>query len=202
MTRSKIHMNRVIFIVWVLFCAGCIGDTPEPDTMSTAEEYAVYSAVIESMFKNEEIAIVDHTSVQDYFGRRLRKDYQYFISALEGIEKETIDDFYTKNAKSYPLTNNFPMDAEVVFVSEEELEAALDDSLDWDEFYTQHPVSDGIVIFSRVGFNSDVTQALLYVGKIEGKTLGIGYYILVTKIDGQWQITRKSIIWVKFKPEE
>ena len=76
-------------------------------------------------------------------------------------QRETIDDFFGKSTKQYTLKDNFTFDGNYELVS--------DGSID--------------KYFSRVGFNSDKDQALVYV-KFEWYGLSI---VFLTKEDGVWK---------------
>ncbi len=45
----------------------------------------------------------------------------------------------------------------------------------------RYPNSQGTMTLSRVGFNRNIKQALVYVGNQEGFLAGAGYYVLLVK---------------------
>lgn len=51
------------------------------------------------------------------------------------------------------------------------------------------------VQFSRVGFNPIEGEALLYV-EDHCPMCGFGAFLLVTRVDGSWQVADKCILWV------
>ena len=49
---------------------------------------------------------------------------------------------------------------------------------------------------SRVGFNQDQTQALVYIGNQEGPLSGAGYIVLLNKQFGNWELKQKIMVWI------
>ena len=47
--------------------------------------------------------------------------------------------------------------------------------------------SAGYITFSRVGFNSDGTKAVIYRETVCGSLCGYGGYVLLSKDDGAWK---------------
>ena len=66
----------------------------------------------------------------------------------------------------------------------------------WDRFYIKYPYAFGLVNLSRVGFNSDKTEGMLYIGYSWGRLAGRGYLMKFRKINGQWIITNESLMWL------
>jgi hypothetical protein len=55
------------------------------------------------------------------------------------------------------------------------------------------PFDSGRTYVSRVGFNRDKTQALVYVQHVAGPEMGIGHYVFLDKTDGKWVIAGSGI---------
>jgi hypothetical protein len=51
-------------------------------------------------------------------------------------------------------------------------------------------------MFSRVGFNDTVDQALVYVADVAGPLAGSGFYHLMEKKHGQWTIQQSIMVWI------
>jgi hypothetical protein len=49
---------------------------------------------------------------------------------------------------------------------------------------------------SRIGFNSEMNQALVYVGNYREITNGAGYLVFLIKQNDQWNISNEIIIWI------
>ena len=117
-------------------------------------------------------------------------------SELEKLEAETLDDFVAKNKVTHPVPPIFLMDGELVPVRDQDLLQILRDRDGWDRFRSVYPQSSGLVMFSRIGFNAAVTQALVFAGKQMDKTKSQGGYSLFEKDDeGRWQNIGTALAW-------
>ena len=60
---------------------------------------------------------------------------------------------------------------------------------------TAIPIS-GMTTVSRVGFNDNLTQALLYAATWSNWLAGSGHYYLLEKMDDTWQIIQQVMAWI------
>ena len=73
----------------------------------------------------------------------------------------------------------------------------FDDSVNgWEEFYRRYPDSPGITTLSRVGFNRERTEALVYMGAQLHYLAGAGNLYRLEKQDGVWKIVEKVMLWI------
>ncbi len=107
-----------------------------------------------------------------------------------------VDDFKNKNVKTYKLENKFSIPQTVVLISDEELNKIFQNETGWDVFNKIYPNSSGIIQISRVGFNSNQTQAIVYYGYQRGLLWGEGYLIYLTKDEGKWMVREQVGLWV------
>jgi len=56
----------------------------------------------------------------------------------------------------------------------------------WKDFYKAHPHSGGVTSLSAVGFNSDKSLAIVYMGNSCGGLCGFGTYHVLKKTEGVW----------------
>lgn len=49
---------------------------------------------------------------------------------------------------------------------------------------------------SRVGFNSDRTRALVYVGNQSHWLTGAGFYLVLVKTKGGWSVEHEFMSWI------
>ncbi len=115
---------------------------------------------------------------------------------MPGIAETTLDSFRIRNAEPMTLTNRLPLRLPYVWISEQEVKEIFRDSQGWKRFYERYPGSQGIMEFSRVGFNSDLTQALVYVGNQSDWLAGAGYYVLLVKEGGTWVVRNRIMVWI------
>lgn len=161
---------------------------------SETEEYAVYNAVIKEMLLGNFIVVIDYTS--SGFGGTMWEGDAYLRGRFPLVEGATAEDFLSKNEQSYPLKNGFDVRAITVLISEEELEEIFQGTFRWSEYYARYPFSRGFIELSRVGFDSEMDQALVYVGNYRGSLSGAGYYVLLIKEGDRWIIQDMSLLWI------
>lgn len=166
---------------------------PEP------EEYAVYAAVLKEAFigkGTKRLVIERHTSIDDLAHR----DPNQMLERLSPLSKQTVEDFKSKNRQSYELKNKFNLQVEINFLTEDdvrELFKKRDGQQDgWKLFRQKYPAAGSIITLSRVGFNAERTQALMFVAHVCGRLCGQGNYILLNKNEGEWKVEKKSMTWI------
>ena len=54
----------------------------------------------------------------------------------------------------------------------------------WKQFNKRYPNAPGIFVVSRIGFNRDHTEAVMYAAKACGNLCGDGQYVWLVKRDG------------------
>ena len=153
----------MILALIVCLCASCQQTaTPLPDP--DVEEYAVYNDLLESEFKGGEIdqvLIIDQTRVNH--SELLEQD----LAALHEhtpLEPEMVASFKERNQESYPLKPILDFGMEYQLLTQEEVDELrpLDEASGWQLFYEKYPRAIGFIYLSRVGFNADLSQALVY----------------------------------------
>lgn len=173
-----------------------------PTTGSAAtEEYAVYAAIIEWGFLTEStrlIVVTDHTAAGLFVEESLDEQMIEYIRDNMGtdLQAETLNDYLAKNEETYELEKRFPLNMQYVLISEAELSKIFEDGEGWDQFYETYPNSQGTMTLSRVGFNTNMDQALVYVGNQAHYLAGIGYYVLLAKEESAWAIENAVVAWI------
>jgi hypothetical protein len=154
-------------------------------------EYAVYAVVLDEKKNRTQLVIDEYTRIADLSN----SDSQRILEQLAPLTKETYEDFVAKNEKPSKLTNEFNLKAEIKFLGKED-EVPQDRTKDpWEAFHQKYRAG-AIHTLSRVGFNKDKTQALVFVAFICGGLCGEGNYFLLTKNEGQWKIEKKLFAWI------
>ena len=161
------------------------------------DDYAVYAALVEDRYLWEGVDLIvirDETSV---FPLGLDVTYEQVAQGVPDLEEATYADFLAANKKPTPLDGSLDLGFEYVLVSSQELEDIFADGAgSYDTFYDRFPDSQGVMELSRVGFNSDRTQALVYVGNQFAPLGGAGYYLLLNKDGGTWQVNFELPLWI------
>ncbi|MBU7038781.1 MAG: hypothetical protein HXS52_12690 [Theionarchaea archaeon] len=181
--------------------------TPPPSDKVLAEEYRVNSALIEkgfdlivSCFRDydqiEVIVIEKYTSTGVFGYGDLSEALEWVRDEMPSVTQEMIDDFIDKNGKSYPLEDSFDIRKKVLLLEPDESREIFKDSSGWSEFYSRYPDAQGILTLSRVGFNADMSKALVYLGGQCDWLFGAGFYVLLVKKDGEWSIQGEIMSWI------
>ncbi len=189
----------LLFLVSVVLASACASNKAS-STPSTTDKYAVYKAVIESLYLSEGFPLVvlkDHTALDTSPGESLDNVIAYIQENLgSAIESETLNDFRAKNRQSQEELDAGLFDKRCVLISEVKIKGIFEHGGNWSQFYITYPNSQGIMTLSRVGFNTKKNQALLYVGNQSDYLAGRGYYIFLTKKGEDWIIQTMIKAWI------
>lgn len=125
----------------------------------------------------------------------MNKTLDYIKKQMPNIAPDTLENFKAINKQEYTLKDSFT-GYHCVLVSDSEIEDIFTTENGWNEFYKRYPNSQGEITLSRVGFNRQMNQALLYTGNQSYWLAGAGYYVLLQKINGHWYIQEKLLTWI------
>jgi len=120
----------------------------------------------------------------------------YMRKNFEGLGEETLADFLAKNREQHPVEPDLDPGGRLICLSDEEFLHVFRDREGWERFRQEFPESDGTLRFSRVGFDRDVTQAMIYAGQQFDWQIGSGGYWLFTKSSGAWVESGKLGTWI------
>jgi hypothetical protein len=179
-----------------------------------AEEYAVYSALIESMFIDDPqsspmtqgmfsdagrppaLIVIEGTTAQPDSGFSPPEAVRFMRNYHPELADEIWSDFQIKNEKPSLLERRFTLGVEYVFLSRQELESVFSKNPSgWEDFYAKYPRSQGILTLSRVGFNEAKDTAVLYEGNQWHGAAGEGNMVLMKKTAGRWTVQDKAMMW-------
>lgn len=167
---------------------------PEPSEADIEkEEQAVYAVFVHD--SKGPAVILQNTSTGD-----LQEDPKQLLAnlkeSLQDLSKETVNSYAERNAQQTQLSPDMQLGIDYVLLSSEEL-AEISSQGNWNEILQErYPGSNGYYIFSRVGFNNALDQAVIYVGNVAGPLMGAGYYYLLEKQNGIWEIKEEMMIWI------
>ncbi len=161
------------------------------------EEYAVYSAVINERYVKGDSAkllvILNQTSFygnqreraiygDDYVKRTTSEQrIRQMKESYPSVSEEILSDYDAKRMKSNKVGHNFNLLVEYKLINEDELE--------------NNKRLDMTIRLSKVGFNSEKTQAFVYVEFICFALCGEGNQLLLEKADGVWKIKQNFGGW-------
>jgi hypothetical protein len=164
---------------------------------SLAEEYAVYSALIQSLYNNALIVIEDTTAQPDSGLFSPRDAINTMRGQWPELGDDILSDFKAKNQTSSALESRFILSARYVFISTREIESIFSNNAGgWDDFYAKYPGSQGILTLSRVGFNDAKDTAVLYAGNQSHWVNGEGNVVLMKKTADRWTVHGEAMMWI------
>ena len=156
------------------------------------EEQAVYSFFVA---ENTKALILQDTST-NISNDDPQQTVDFIKSGLKGISSETLDNYQERNKQPSQLSPNMNLGVDYVLLSREDL-MKISSQPDWGQLLnTKFPGTHGYIIFSRVGFNKTLDQAVIYVGNVGGPLMGAGYYYLMEKKNGQWVMKQQVMAWI------
>ena len=120
--------------------------------------------------------------------------HQYINEIMPETQPQTLDNYLARNMTSEELKVVELGPYYVLFNKSELQDEGLEDF--WTEFYRRYPNSYGLIFFSNVGFNVQRDQAFVYAGEICGGLCGSGQYVLLSKVNGKWEIQNETVLWV------
>ena len=169
------------------------GPTITPPPEIEAEEYAVYSAMIQQnpigYNLGSSVLIREQTvSGLDTFERTLEN--------VHPLPARLVESYQSRNAALYTLEPNLDVDLDYALMPEEEFEKIfLGEGSVWARFQERYPEASGVVIFSRVGFGANEDEALVLMGYRCGDLCGAGGLYLLVKEDGNWKVQEELMVW-------
>jgi hypothetical protein len=201
-TTSRIIL---IFAFGICLCGACQQiETPTPESESTAtpqldpdiEEYAVYGALLDNNIKGEninQVLIIDHTRVPK--PETLEMNLAEFQEHTP-LVPELVASFKERNQQSYPLEQVLDFGLDYSLLTQEEVNDLhpLDEESGWKLLDEKYPNSVGFIYLSRVGFNADLSQALVYFSQYHYEQPIQGGYYWMVRQDGRW-VVEGGMVW-------
>ena len=195
------YLSLMLVLVLLTSCAQArisAGRWLTQQTLDQPEEYFVYATLLKERFLTPEIkrlVIEAYTSIDD----QSFSDLDETIKRAAPLSAETAANFRSKRAR-LKLHDDFGLAVEVDFLSQKERATIFKRSSKnydgWRAFYGKYPASPGILKLSRVGFNADKSQALIFVAHSCGWLCGEGNYFVLVKKDGEWKIMKELVTWM------
>ena len=202
-----IRKSSIALFVFHLALGSCSDGSGEPFVITSETEYAVYRTLIEYMYVYDDCKLIVITSKTVLDSSRKidadsykPRDIKVFPETFNSVESrnrlsETLD--CTKLALSVPCKILGQQEFQELFPHDEVNIDQLVDSIkdSWNRYYEKYPGAQGIMQVSRVGFDTDGSQALVYVANFSGLLLGGGYYVLLVREEDTWVIHDISVVW-------
>jgi len=161
------------------------------------EEYEIYSTLIKQMYVQAEtkLLIIEERTFRYDFGDQNDEPWREKKKGLS-IDQSTAEDYEARNGQHWLLNKaSFKLPVKINLITDLDLKAIFHGNwgeLEWIQYYRRFPHSSGFVMVSRIGFNTERTQALLYIGSRCGPHCGDLHFLLLEKANGTWT-TKKEI---------
>lgn len=192
---AKFLRTALVLLLASLFTAcSSFRSVPEPSQADIEkEEQAVFSVF---MPESPGPALILQTTSVNIGGQAPREIRTHIKNSFEGVSNDLVENYLSRNAQPSQLSPDMDLGVDYILMSEEEL-AKISSQPNWNEgLVEKYPGSNGYLIFSHVGFNKSLDQAVVYVGRIAGPLMGAGYYYLLEKQDGEWTIKKEVMVWI------
>lgn len=178
--------------------------------LQESEEAAVYSTLIEQSAPYYHavgtplVVIQDQTIRGDHIlaGSDEYESLDTIFAALKRdsplAQRATLDSFREANDHSYPMLKH-PFLARIrsKLISRQEVEeASRHYGRWWETFHRKYPDAAGFFMLSKVGFNPEMNQAIVYRAFACGDTCGHGSYLFLIKEGEVWTIKAQAGQWV------
>jgi len=171
------------------------------------EEYRVYSATLFQMHNPniKTCAIKEQTHVchDSWMDKTVARLYE---EAKLDVDTTLIQDFAAKNQKRCIIKDKFFSPESVILISDDEIPELIGYKRStrqpprgsWQpKFSERYPNTSGLFTFSRVGFNMESTNAMVYFSINEGIQLGgRGYLVLLVRQNNEWIVKGHQTLWI------
>ncbi len=170
----------------------------------TEDESAVYTALFQDLYnasKDRPIILIDSTSIGVPPGlvAKVTVKGEQTARFLSRLSPETKQDWTDRNKEHTRLPSPCHLAPDCVIFDIADIAPLVKDDRAWRRFLSKHPNAPGIVVVSRIGFNRDLTEAIVYVGRACGSICGEGEYVRLIKLNGSWAADDHTIVWLSQK---
>jgi hypothetical protein len=168
------------------------------------DELGVYTALFKEIYeagKGRPIILSDQTALGVPPGMIAKIPVQGLQTKefLDKVPAEAKQDYTQSNHTSEKLPSPCRLAPECIAENAGDLAVQVKDAKAWVRFFKKHPNTPGIVLVSRIGFNGDHTQAIVYTGYACGTLCGQGEYAHLVKTEGAWIVEDHTVVWISQK---
>ena len=178
-------------------CGSQVSQPPKSPDERLIEENAVYAALINSRSHRVERGpwLIQTQTIRTTRHKDFSEGFFFEYLAPEGLSRETFDDYRQIDSEERWLDSGLDLPYPTIFLDESESRRFFETEGGRSAFGRAYPHADGITHWSRVGFNKQMDQALVYSWLYCGGLCGHGGYVLLKKTPTGWKIV-DSNIWI------
>ena len=156
----------------------------------------MYAALLQVEYSSDLYILMNKTQT-DLAGMADVETVQMIEKSLTDLSPDTLADFRARNDEPYSLKTSMILGTRYNLFSTEDMQNLFRENQNgWEIFYNRFPEAPGIITFSKVGFNDEMDQALVYLGIQSHWLAGSGTYYLMTKKNGDWFILQEFMLWI------
>lgn len=180
----------------------------EFEKRTEAEQYNVYTVLFNEIGANRQISLVIDSETWDRMsnlepdirGRYSLEDYineftPPHLAPLTQKVKQAIEDYKAKNEVPERLKPIFNIRAKYLLLGRTEYRrffAGAENLIkQWERYYKKYPNAPGYLSVSRVGFNREMTEALVYIELHCGSLCADGRFKMLGKEKEGWRIKQE-----------
>jgi hypothetical protein len=118
---------------------------------------------------------------------------------MRPLKKETIENLRARFEECSPFSREFDIPVTFALVQKSELEEIFPENDSrhwWSNFAAKYPGATGFITLSQIGFDKDMSQALVYTGSTSADTCGSGGLVYLTNDHGIWKVRKFLVLWV------
>ncbi|MFZ4401836.1 MAG: hypothetical protein ACOYO1_17535 [Bacteroidales bacterium] len=165
-----------------------------------SNEYQIYSLILKEKFTTSNNLVIEQKTTGNLsisFGNIY---FETLKTENQNLDTTIFNDFINKNNTVYNLDNKFIGSTKsITLISSEEINYLFnsqDINKAWNEFYEKYPKSNGMIKFSRVGFNSDKSQGIVEIGHYYASLGSDGSLVYLVKENNSWRIIKFINTWI------
>jgi hypothetical protein len=194
MSAKFLRTALSLLLVFLFTACSSFRSVAEPSQAEVEkEEQAVFSVF---MPEGSGPALILEMTSTNIGGEEPREIRAHIKNSFEDVSNDLIENYLARNAHPSQLSPDMDLGIDYVLMSAEGL-SKITSQPNWNQSLAENfPGSNGYLIFSHVGFNRSLDQAVVYVGRVAGPLMGAGYYYLLEKQDGQWTIKEEVMTWI------
>lgn len=193
MSNKLFRTGLIAMLILTQAACGLLTPQPKPSAADIErEEQAVYAFFVGS--GAEPVVILQETET-NINSDDPQETVDFVRSGLKSVANDTLDSYMDRNAQPSQLSPDMDLGVEYVLLGSDEMSNIFMQPDGWDVFHQKYSKA-GYKVFSRVGFNNTLDQALVYVGQMAGPLMGSGVYNLLEKENGEWILKEQIMVWI------
>src|SRR6266850_2743089 len=170
-----------------------------PPDQTGAEDYAVYSAALSDpryIDSSVKLLVIRDRTFRYPSSQQKKSKIPDLIERVPELERDTLNDYQARNKDEQQLSSLFNLKVKSELIDGRNIDELLEKNFieGWQAIKAKYPDSNGVITLSRVGFNRQKTQALVYIAISCGPHCGEGNFMLLSKTRDGWSIRSKLMM--------